>query len=289
MKASVVSQLVFLLCFLGLAILISCTKGDENASSERMKVAMRDIGNNLLLADRDSTSLVMPVEQLDRLTYQLSFETSLAIYPDSLVSIVEKRFEKSELAESYLVEVHQCKSKKVAYSYEMSLFEENTIIPCSGRNLPSDCYTISVRLNQVSNENHLSSKLVYATILGASIVVAFFVFRREPSEENEVAESNHKTIGIFKFYPNQHKLVKHSDEIGLSKKECELLEILIEHPNQIVTRDELSKRVWEDNGVFVGRSLDTYISKLRKKLIADERVRITNVHGVGYKLEIDSL
>jgi len=46
------------------------------------------------------------------------------------------------------------------------------------------------------------------------------------------------------------------------------------------------KKVWEDNGVFVGRSLDTYISKLRKKLKDDDSIKLTNVHGVGYKLEV---
>jgi DNA-binding winged helix-turn-helix (wHTH) protein len=46
------------------------------------------------------------------------------------------------------------------------------------------------------------------------------------------------------------------------------------------------KRVWEDNGVFVGRSLDTFISRLRKILKPDSTIQLTNVHGVGYKLEI---
>ncbi|MGB1041616.1 MAG: helix-turn-helix domain-containing protein, partial [Flavobacteriales bacterium] len=63
--------------------------------------------------------------------------------------------------------------------------------------------------------------------------------------------------------------------------------IFAESPNQIVKREELTKRVWEDNGVFVGRSLDTYVSKLRKKLNSDESIKLTNVHGIGYKLEID--
>jgi DNA-binding winged helix-turn-helix (wHTH) protein len=61
----------------------------------------------------------------------------------------------------------------------------------------------------------------------------------------------------------------------------------VAQPNQIIKRDELTKKVWEDNGVFVGRSLDTYISKLRKKLKDDDSVRLINVHGVGYKLEVD--
>ncbi|NJM80401.1 MAG: helix-turn-helix domain-containing protein [Flavobacterium sp.] len=66
-----------------------------------------------------------------------------------------------------------------------------------------------------------------------------------------------------------------------------MLTIFMAQPNQIIKREELTKKVWEDNGVFVGRSLDTYISKLRNKLKADASVRLINIHGVGYKLEID--
>ena len=77
-----------------------------------------------------------------------------------------------------------------------------------------------------------------------------------------------------------------STEISLSKKECELLAIFVVQPNSIIKRDELTKRVWEDQGVFVGRSLDTYISKLRKILKDDASLKLTNVHGVGYKLEM---
>ncbi len=95
------------------------------------------------------------------------------------------------------------------------------------------------------------------------------------------------TERYYQFYPEQHKLVKSATEISLSKKECELLELFVAQPNQIIKRDELTKKVWEDNGVFVGRSLDTYISKLRKILKDDDSIRITNVHGVGYKLEVD--
>ena len=87
--------------------------------------------------------------------------------------------------------------------------------------------------------------------------------------------------------PKRNKLIKEAIEISLSKKECELLTIFMEQPNQLIKRDELTKKVWEDHGVFVGRSLDTYVSKLRNKLKEDTSVRLINIHGVGYKLEID--
>ncbi len=57
--------------------------------------------------------------------------------------------------------------------------------------------------------------------------------------------------------------------------------------NQAMERDQLLKEVWEDDGVFVGRSLDVFISKLRKKLLHDAGIRIINIHGKGYKLEVD--
>jgi len=107
------------------------------------------------------------------------------------------------------------------------------------------------------------------------------------SKDNVEEDSNYASIGSFQFYPEQNKLVKQATEISLSKKECELLAIFVSRPNQTITRDELTKRVWEDNGVIVGRSLDTYISKLRKILKDDDAIKITNGHGFGYKFEVE--
>ena len=104
--------------------------------------------------------------------------------------------------------------------------------------------------------------------------------------KKSIEENDYTSLGSFHFYPEQNKLIKEAEEIPLSKKECELLAIFVAHPNQVIKREDLTKKVWEDNGVFVGRSLDTYISKLRKKLQTDDRIKITNVHGVGYKLEV---
>ena len=116
--------------------------------------------------------------------------------------------------------------------------------------------------------------------------MSFIYFKRKPVKAQGRSEVKYDTLGDFQFYPDQNKLVNGSNEISLSKKECELLAIFIANPNQIIKRDELTKRVWEDHGVIVGRSLDTYISKLRKKLKEDDSIKITNIHGVGYKLEV---
>ena len=132
------------------------------------------------------------------------------------------------------------------------------------------------------------------TLLYVLIFIVFFAIhfifyiknRHKTVEENRIANLTFLSIGSFQFYPEQNKLVKKAKEISLSKKECELLAIFVANPNQIIKRDELTKRVWEDNGVFVGRSLDTYISKLRKILKEDDTIKLVNAHGVGYKLEV---
>ncbi|KAA9325665.1 response regulator transcription factor [Adhaeribacter soli] len=72
----------------------------------------------------------------------------------------------------------------------------------------------------------------------------------------------------------------------LTLKETEVLRLLAQHKNAIVKRDTILKTVWEDNGYFVARSMDVFISRLRKYLKPDESLRIASVHGVGYKLEI---
>lgn len=71
---------------------------------------------------------------------------------------------------------------------------------------------------------------------------------------------------------------------NLTYREAKLLKLLCSNKNKLLDRDHILKSVWEDEGVFVSRSLDVFISRLRKRLKADPSVQITSVHGIGYKL-----
>jgi DNA-binding response OmpR family regulator len=73
----------------------------------------------------------------------------------------------------------------------------------------------------------------------------------------------------------------------LTHKEARLLELFCRHPNQIILRESLQKAIWEEEGYFVGRSLDVFISRLRKLLKEDPCIRITTIHATGYKFEAD--
>lgn len=256
--------------------------------SKIVKIAVRNAGNQLLLSHQDSTSRVLPVLDLGKNTYQLSFEKEPSVAPDHLVATLKNSFVKASLPNSYRVEVIQCEDDEIAYSYLVQEQKEKDIIPCAGRFLPQKCYTIEVKF--IGKKELFFDRQVFliALILLCVVFVWDIVFKAKKEQHKEEVPQAHLTIGNLLFYPEQNKLVKQATEIPLSKKECELLAILVVNVNQVVKRDELTKRVWEDNGVFVGRSLDTYISKLRKKLKEEPNVQLTNVHGVGYKLIIQS-
>lgn len=101
--------------------------------------------------------------------------------------------------------------------------------------------------------------------------------------------SNEYTIGQFKLIAPELKLVDgQNNVITMTKKEAGLLEYLARYANQPVKREDILLSIWKDDSYFAGRSMDVYITKLRKYLKSDPNLEIQNVHGVGFKLHIQS-
>ena len=257
--------------------------------SEIVKVALRDAGHKLLLANNDSTSLILPVTKVADNRYEIAFQNALSITPDSLVSFIKQSLKAANLPKHYVVEVINCSSDDVSYSFQITNFTQNNIIPCLGRELPSDCYTIRVLFLENNSSNIFKNPYFIFLVILIVLLGLWLFTRRKPSNiANEIdTKLPYSKIGHYKFYKDQNKLIKESIEINLSVKECELMAILSVNQNRVVKREVLVKEIWEDNGVFVDRSLDTFISKLRKKFKDDASINIVNIHGVGYKLEVN--
>lgn len=93
--------------------------------------------------------------------------------------------------------------------------------------------------------------------------------------------------GDVRFYKNSLKLlIESEDEIILTPKESELLDFLFENENRILKREEILTRLWGENDYFLGRSLDVFISRLRKYLNKSRSIRINNVYGVGFVFNV---
>ncbi len=282
---------IYLLVLVSIALLLSFIFTDSAKHQDELratsKIALREVGNQLLLNNNDATSLVMPVKELDEHLYQLSFESELSIVPDSLITSIKQRLNSYSIDNDYRVEVYQCDDQEVAYSYQIVKDAEDTIVACLERELPRSCYAIQLRLLDEHRSLSRTHLIIVILLIGLALfIIDWFIYRKSRLIDINRNNIAYERLGSFRFYPDQNKLVKEAEEISLSKKECELLSIFIMRPNEIIKRDELTKRVWEDNGVIVGRSLDTYISKLRKKLKDDTNIKLTNIHGVGYKLEV---
>jgi len=94
-------------------------------------------------------------------------------------------------------------------------------------------------------------------------------------------------IGKFLFDNSNMKLTIGESERMLTRKESGLLKLLCENKNKLLPREVAMETVWGENDYFIGRSMDVFIAKLRKYLKPDPAVKISNVHGIGFKLEID--
>lgn len=108
------------------------------------------------------------------------------------------------------------------------------------------------------------------------------VMRRVSNKQNR-ALSFYK-IGSYEFDTKKQTLVRGDKVQDLTTKESELLNLLCAHANDVLLRDDALKAIWLDNNYFNARSMDVYITRLRKHLQEDENVRIINVHGKGYRL-----
>lgn len=270
---------VFVIC-----AAFSTDDGDEYDAARR-EVLLRRIGHELLLQSGDSTSRVMPVKKITENEYQISFEKELSFTPDSLLNTTRRFLDKAPLSGGYVVNVLNCGSPDVAYGYAISKNKKEDIVSCKGRIQPKACYVIVI---QFQPEGIATAKNGY--LLGglSFLACAGFMFLRTPKTRQPlpgVPQPDTIPLGAWLFDAKNRKLCKDGSETDLTATEARLLLILAASPNQTITRSRLQKEIWEDEGVIVGRSLDMFISKLRKKLESDPGISIVVVRGKGYRLE----
>ena len=111
----------------------------------------------------------------------------------------------------------------------------------------------------------------------------------QPEEVIRESDPVLSAIGKFLFDVKNQRLLLGSEMVSLTDKECRILELLNKNFGDLISREILMQKIWIDEGVITGRSLDMFVSKLRKKLSSDPELRITNVHGKGYRLEISEM
>ncbi|WP_428327829.1 winged helix-turn-helix domain-containing protein [Mucilaginibacter sp.] len=284
-KSKYLLTLILLLFISAICVAFSINRSDDFDIARR-EILLRRIGHELLLQSGDSTSRVLPVKKIAANEYQIMFENKFTFQPDSLVNTTRRLLAKDPLAGDYVVNVLNSGNSSVAYGYAISQNKKDDIVACLGRKQPKASYMINIQFKHTG-----ISTVKNRYILGSLPFLAFvgFVFLRSvkprraaPTDQN----TGMLTLGAVLFDAKQRQLVINKNIIDLTGTENRILRILALSPNETIARNRLQKEIWEDEGVIVGRSLDMFISKLRKKLEPDPNINIVVIRGKGYKLEV---
>lgn len=273
----------------------------QDAQSEKhIEVSLRMIAHQILLSSGDSTSRILPILKENN-QYRIQFESEFEFRPEELVSTVDRVVKETDMVRNYIVEVEKCETGEVVYSFEIDSLEKSDIIPCKQREQPKSCYSLVFTLMesrtnanlltaspiQSNRSNTETSQLIYLIIgLLLILVIGLFIFVMKRRNKSK-SDPNLISIGGYNFDKRNTELLIAHQKIELTSKEADLLLLLYGAANKTVEREHILNMVWGDEGDYVGRTLDVFISKLRKKLEFDSKVKIVNIRGVGYKLIID--
>lgn len=266
----------------------------DDEEEQHLKVVIRMIGDEFLLQLGDSTSRIMPIEKHEG-RYLLQFENEFGFEPDMLSFSAIKVFEEVKFNSDFILETRNCVTNEVVHSFEVSSKIDDSIVPCKARSLPKGCYEVYVTI--LKDETPLPVPIqkepaktdfsfVYLIVIAVLMLGAVFWLLKKRKKVS-IDNSDRVQIGEYQFDKNAMKLIYKGKVEELSSKETSLLELLFSNVNETVTRETILQAVWGDDGDYLGRTLDVFISKLRKKLESDSNLKIVNIRGVGYRIVLE--
>lgn len=280
----------FMVLWLGTTTLWATHESEQEVRHN--KVVMRMIGHEILKHLGDDTSRVLAIEYVNN-RYRIPLEQPISFKPADIIGIVDSVLTASGAEPKCIVETEECETNEIVHSFELG---GNGILPCGGREMPRDCYHFWITfLDQPPPMSNFVAKgsMLAAMDLNTSyskfwwifplvLILSFlgFMFFRQKKVINE----DTVIIGSYTFDTNAMTLTRGKEKTDLSHKETALLALLHASSNELVERQVILREIWGDDGDYVGRTLDVFISKLRKKLEADPNLRIINIRGVGYRL-----
>ncbi len=288
------------LLFAGILLTSSIGHAQFPIDEKEIMVSLRMIGHEVLLISGDSISRVLPIKKEEG-RYRIQFESAFEFDPTELVSTVDRVVNKTMMANSYIVEVENCDTGEIVYSFKTDHVEQSDIIPCQGRIQPRSCYSVlftivppkgTTKTSQnnstgISVESEGRSYILYYVLFSALLLLVVGLILLKRKRKSASIDPNWIPLGQYYFDKRNTELIIEEQRIELTGKEADLLLLLYNSANTTVEREVILNMVWGDEGDYIGRTLDVFISKLRKKLEFDSKVKIVNTRGVGYKLILD--
>ena len=111
------------------------------------------------------------------------------------------------------------------------------------------------------------------------------IFLKRSLKQNSIVKSIY-TVGKYQFDSHNYLIFNENEKIKLTQRESELLNLFLDNKNIVLKREEILKSLWGDDDYFMGRSLDVFISRLRKIMANENGIIIENLHGIGFRFNI---
>lgn len=261
----------------------------EPMADETVNLALRRTADGLLRAAGDSTSRIPAIESVKPGVWRVRIEQGFSY--EKLPALLQSAFDLYAIHQPYQVSVRRCADETIVLGYhQLDFFPDigsGAAVPCTGRDMPEECHLIEVSFKANAGQKSVILALSALTLLLLGGLGGYWLSRRQktPAPVEEEPELSGLVFGNSRLLLSEQVLYTGGERHALTFREAKLLHLFAQHPNQLLERDFILQHVWADEGVWVGRSVDVFVSRLRKKMAADASVQIVAVHGVGYRLE----
>jgi hypothetical protein len=288
----VVLMAVLLVClvFAGL-VGLTPSVGEPQYSAEKVNLALRRTAHHLLTEAGDTTAQIPPVQQPKPGTFTVRL--GHAFDYNRLPLLLDQSLKLHSIKGNYDVAVLDCQKGALLLGYNFQDVTNNQPVPCGGRQQTAGCYLLQLTLLPTEAPTRPAPAWGLVAFSCLMVGLLFTAWRRSTPTSPAVSPTvhikpEHQPIqfGNCSFDLANQTLTSGTVRHELTYREAKLLHLFVRHLNQLLEREFILKSVWEDEGVIVGRSVDVFVSRLRKLLQDDPAVRIVAVHGVGYRFEV---
>ncbi len=276
-------------------------KATDDFSPKKINLALRRTADGLLRQSGDSTSRIPAIEEAGPGVWRVRLEQPFDY--EQLPALLQASLELHGIRRPYEVALRRCDDGTIDLGYhQLDFLQKNGTknvlpempagdgpgVPCGGREMPEGCHFIEIAFLENSGMSPFwpSKSGILLFIFGG--LAGFWFFRRQksmPVAPAAAGETDWLAFGNSRLDVAGQVVVCGGARQMLTFRETKLLRLFAASPGLLLEREFILQQVWADEGVLVGRSVDVFVSRLRKKLAGDPSVGIVAVHGVGYRLE----
>lgn len=256
---------------------------------DKINLAIRRSLDQLLRSENDSTTKIPVIHQINDSTWQS--EGLPDFNYEKFPNLLQKSLDVFNINNKYHVVIRSCVSREILLGYSQFDLIHSKELPCQGRERTKECKIIEVQYsnNELPQFAHSGGKWFYIIpiilIFSGLVLYSIDIPLNKRMAKNEITQ-NILQFGLSKLDLNNHHLIVHEQINKLTYREAKLLQYFIENKGKILGRDTILKKVWGDEGVQVSRSLDVFVSRLRKLIQHDHTLEIATIHGIGYRFDV---